>query len=265
MRRALLACVLTVTAATGLPAQRGVALTNDQVRAEFGARGLSALSAFGHTIQIAQDEFSVSIDGRTFASRALAPPARTSASGRVTYTWTADAYKVEAAYELQPEWAFVSKQLSIVARAGSTYRVDDVQMFDMRLGESVQAVYVPGSVRRTLGTGDYGGAIRLGGGRGLLALVQNPFLAFAREGDAFSIRYKPDMDWREGQGPFMADRGILTPYRMTGRFVPERMIPEWRVEAPEPIGPGMDEGEDRRFHGPSSAASCSTSRRSRST
>ncbi len=148
MRRALLACVLIVTAATALPAQRGAALTNAQVRVEFNQRGLQTISAAGHAIPIAQDEFSVSIDGRTFASRTLAPPARTSAADRVTYTWTADAYKVVADYELRPEWTFVSKQLSIVAPAGATYRVDDIQVFDMRLGEPVQAVYVPGSVRR---------------------------------------------------------------------------------------------------------------------
>ncbi len=55
------------------------------------------------------------------------------------------------------------------------------------------------------------------------------------------------MDWRAGNGPFTSDRGILAPYRMTGRVVPERMIPEWRLEAPEPIGPGMDEGEVAAF------------------
>ncbi len=247
MCRALLACVLIATAATGLPAQRGLALRNAHVRVEFNQRGLQAISAGGHAIPLAQDEFSVSIDGRTFASRTLAPPVRTSAADRVTYTWTADAYQVVAAYELRQEWAFVSKQISIVAPAGTTYRVDDVQVFDVRLGESVQGVYVPGSVRRTLGTGDYGGAFRLGNGRGILALVQNPFLAVTHDQDAFSIRYKPEMDWRAEDGPFLSDRGILAPYRMTGRVVPERMIPEWRLEAPEPIGPGMDEGEVAAF------------------
>src|SRR5207244_3412316 len=83
----------------------------------------------------------------------------------------------------------------------------------------------PGAAR---GTGDSGAALRLAASRGLLAVVQNPFLEFQRDGHVFTIRYQPDMDWRAEYGPFASDRGLLAPVRLSGRYVPARMLPEWR-------------------------------------
>src|SRR5439155_849831 len=83
-----------------------------------------------------------------------------------------------------------------------------------------------------------GGALRFAGGRGLLAVVQNPFLEFRRDGNAFAIRYQPDMDWRAEYGPFASDRGMLAPVRLSGRTIPARMLPEWRL-GPSDSTPGM--------------------------
>ena len=149
--------------------------------------------------------------------------------------------------ELQAGWSFLSKQISVVSAPAASYRVDDLQVFNARLGEPVLDVYVPKSSRPNLGTGDYGAAIRLADNRGFLAVVQNPFLEFTRDGDRFSIRYKPEMEWRADYGPFQSDRGLLGPYRMTGRVQPDRMVPEWRLDPSQPPGPGMDEGEIAAF------------------
>lgn len=247
MRRAIFVALLVIATGAPAPTQREAVLANASVRAVFGPRGLASVTAVGHTIAFPQDDFGISIDGQTFASAGLPPPTRTDASGRVTFTWTAGPYRLLTTYELESTWSFISKQVAVIAAPRATYRVDDVRVFDARLGEPVQDVYVPKGVRPNLGTGDYGGAIRLGGQRGLLAVVQNPFLEFAREKDAFSIRYTPDMEWRAENGPFQSDRGILAPYRLTGRVQPDRMMPEWRLESPQPIGSGMDEGEIAAF------------------
>src|SRR5204863_171628 len=83
--------------------------------------------------------------------------------------------------------------------------------------DTIRDAYVPGSQHTSLGTGDYGGTLRFAGSRGLLAVVQNPFLEFRRDGNAFAIHYQPDMDWRAEYGPFASDRGLLAPVRLDGR------------------------------------------------
>jgi hypothetical protein len=216
-RHASLVLLIIIACAVSAPAQRGsgtAALVNGFLRGEFGARGLTALTGLGHTVTFPQDDFSISLGGETFDSGSLPAPARTSTRDRVTYAWVAGGYRLEVVYELQAGWSFLSKQISVVSAASAAYRVDDVQVFRSRLGEPVLDVYVPKSARPNLGTGDYGAAIRLADNRGFLAVVQNPFLEFTRDGERFSIRYKPEMEWRADYGPFQSDRGLLAPYRL---------------------------------------------------
>ena len=248
MRRAIFVALLVIATSAPAPAQREAVLANASIRAVFGPRGLASITAARphHCLPAGRlrhlDRWPDLRERRPCRLRR-----ELDAADRVTFTWTAGPYRLLTTYELESAWSFISKQVAVIAAPGATYRVDDVRVFDARLGEPVQDVYVPKSVRPNLGTGDYGGAIRLGGQRGLLAVVQNPFLEFAREQDAFSIRYKPDMEWRAENGPFLSDRGMLAPYRLTGRVQPDRMMPEWRLESPQPIGSGMDEGEIAAF------------------
>ena len=244
----LLAAALLSMTSTGLAAPPTAALlANSSLRAEFGRRGLAAITALGHTYRFPADDFSISISGETFDSRALPAPARTIAKDRAVFVWTAGRYRLQVTYELQPGWSFVSKQIAVEGGMQPGFRVDDVQVFRATLGEAVRSAYVSKSARPNLRTGDYGAALRLDGSRGLLAVVQNPFLEVAHDRDTFSIRYRPAMEWRTEYGPFVSDRGLLAPYVMSGRRQPDRMIPEWRLEAPEPIAPGMDESEIETF------------------
>jgi hypothetical protein len=248
MVRILIAAAVALMGTVSVPAQRGAAaLDNSQLRAEFGPRGLTAMTAGGRTHRFTADEFGISISGRSFDSRALPPPSRTSSKGAMTYAWTAGDYRLHVSYELRPDWGFVSKEISVVSAPPTSYRVDDVRAFDAMLAEPINEVYVPKSERPALGTGDYGGALRFDDGRGVLAVVQNPFLEVSRSGGSFSIRYRPDIEWRAEYGPFLSDRGLLAPYGMTGRVNPARMIPEWRLAPDEPIGPGMDDAEIEAF------------------
>jgi len=105
---------------------------------------------------------------------------------------------------------------------------------------------VPSHPSEKLGTADYGGFLRLESGRGLLALVQNPFLRFVREDRLFEISYQPEMDWNPAWGQFESDRGILAPYSLSGRAIPAQMIPEWKLSASD-AAPGMDESEIATF------------------
>ncbi len=216
------------------------------MRAEFGPRGLVALTAVArHAVyRLTRDAFRLTIDGTSYVSAGLPAPSVTAARTTVTYHWIAAPHRVDVVYELRPEWGFISKQIFVTG--SSSYHVDDVTVFDAALGDTIREAYVPRSPHTTLGTGDYGAALRLRGSRGLLAVVQNPFLEVRRDGSTFAIRYQPDMDWRAEYGPFSSDRGLLAPVRRSGHYVPAHMLPEWRLGAPDPT-PGMDEAEVEAF------------------
>ena len=226
-------------------------LSNARLRCEFGPRGLVALTDVVHhaVYRLTQDEFRLTIGGTSYNSRGLPEPtsttSRTSPTS-ITYRWAAGPYHVDVVYELRPAWGFVSKQLFVTGGGAAGYHVDDVTVLDAALADTVRDAYVPRSQHTSLGTADYGGTLRFAGSRGLLAVVQNPFLQFHRDGNAFAIRYQPDMDWRAEYGPFASDRGLLAPLRLSGRYVPAQMLPEWRL-GPADTTPGMDEAEVEAF------------------
>jgi len=226
-------------------------LSNARLRCEFGPRGLVALTDVArHAVyRLTQDEFRLTIGGTSYNSRGLPEPTSTTSrtsTTSITYRWAAGPYHVDVVYELRPAWGFVSKQLFVTGGGAAGYHVDEVTVLDAALAATVRDAYVPRSQHTSLGTGDYGGTLRSAGSRGLLAVVQNPFLEFRRDGNAFAIRYQPDMDWRAEYGPFASDRGLLAPLRLSGRYVPAQMLPEWRL-GPADTTPGMDEAEVEAF------------------
>jgi hypothetical protein len=251
MHRLIAAVVLLAALLAARPlAVAPVSLTNGRITAQFGDRGLVSLSdrAIGAPYRFSQDDFSVSIGGQRYDSGVLPAPKRSAAKDRVIYVWTAGPYRIAVTYDLAPAWQFLSKQIAITGPAGSTFRVDEVSVLRQTTVDPVADVFVPKGARTNLGTGSYGACLRFGDARGLLAVVQNPFLEFTREGQGFSLRYAPDMEWRAADGPFVADRGLLAPYRLTGTKLPDRMVPEWRLAEPQQA-PGMDEAEIDTFTG----------------
>ena len=248
----------------------GPRITNGRITAHFGTRGLSAIDVragggtrlpFPTRIPFAAEEFAFRIGGKAYQSRNLAAPLLTATKEKVTFSWAADPYQVTVVYELQAAWDFVSKQVSIAARTVSSVHVDEVTVFQATLALPLAGTYVPKSARPNLGTGDYGVCLRLDDRKGLLAVVQNPFLLTEIDpggrdtataglagvpASAFAVRYRPDLDWRMSDGPFVADRGMLAPYGLTGRVLPARMLPEWSAGAND-APPGMDEGEVEAF------------------
>ena len=236
MRRALLTILLLTAPMARLTAQspRTAVLENGRVRAVFGPRGLTSLSDLATSRQhrFRRDGFSLVVDGRPLRSAELTAPTMEANADRVTYRWSGDGYRVRVVYELRPGWRFLGKQL-FVTGAADAFRVDSVKVFDAALAESPADVFVPSSRYPDLGTADYGGALRFADGSGLLAVVQNPFLDFGRDSAAFWLAYAPGMEWRTEWGPFPADRGLLAPYRLTGRRLPTRPVPEWQLAEPD--------------------------------
>jgi hypothetical protein len=242
----LLVCAWLAAAPAGA---KPLILTNGRVTAEFGDRGLVALSSTdtGAPVRFTQDGFAVSLGGTSYESRSLPLPVRAVSNYRVTYTWSAPPYHVAVVYELAADWRFVSKLITVEG-GSAPYRVADVAVFRSAVAVAIGSQFVPKSARPNLGTGDYGACLRLDKARGLLVVAQNPFLEFTRDGQAFTLRYKPDVEWDPADGPFVADRGLLALYKLTGRVLPERMLAEWKMGPPDAAA-GTDEAEVEAFTG----------------
>ncbi len=239
--------ILCLLAAAAAEAAKPATLTNGRVTAQFGDRGLTSLAGpeAGQVARFVRDDFAVTIGDRTYASGELPPPARVALKDRVTYTWAVAPFRLVLVYELAPGWRFISKQISIEGGAGP-YRVSEIVVFDSNVADPIAGDFIPKSARTTLGTGDYGACLRFDKSRGMLVVAQNPFLEYRRNAQAFSLRYKPDLDWNPADGSFVADRGLLALYAMTGRVLPDRMRAEWRL-GPGDAKPGMDEAEVDAF------------------
>ena len=248
-RRWALVAVMCALAVTMPEARRAPTIGNGRISIVFGDRGISAITdiGIGRVFKLKDDGFRLVIDGVSLDSATLGRPHQTATQGRVVYTWTGGGYEISVTYEIEAAWRFVSKQIAIVKAPAATYRVNEVQVFRDELFEPIADRYVPSSGRPSLGTGDYGVFLRFPDARGLLAAVQNPFLQTEASGVAFAVGYAPDMEWRSDYGPFVADRGMLAPYKQTGRLLPSRMPDEWVLPSPEPAPPGMDEAEVTAF------------------
>ena len=222
-------------------------LSNGRVTAQFNSRGLAALtdSMSRVTYRLTKDEFAVTLGGQNYDSISLGPPSRKNEEDRVTYSYSAGPYKLDVVYELRPTGRFVTKRLAVTAAPPGRFRLDEFTLF--RFGaDPVREFSVIRRGRENLGTADYGAFLRFDRSRGLLVTAQNPFLAFQREGNDFSIGYKPGMDWDIAWGPFQSDPGLLAPYELSGRALPDKMLPEWRL-GPIDETPGLDEAEVEAF------------------
>jgi len=237
--------IALAAAARGTPAQT---LANAHVRAEFGKHGLRALTdlADGHRYGLEADGFSVTVNDETLTGTD-APLTIQVESRRVTYRYYSSPIAVTVRYELRPDWRFLSKQIEVSVPEADSFRVGDIELIQQTFDASSSSFYEPPSARSNLQTGVYGSAVRFDQSRSVLVVVQNPFLAVRHDGRALAIRYAPDMKWRSAYGPFVSDRALIAPVRLSGRTVPAGMTPEWQSVSSVPARPGLDEAEVSAF------------------
>ena len=217
-------------------AQQRSWLANDVLRAELGDRGLTRLETAGSRSSFGfnSDEFSISIDGKTWRSEDLGRPKIRQQEHRFEYGYEAGGHALTVVYELRPGWRFVSKQIVVTAVPGKNFRAGRIEVVRASLAEAPASVYVHKSRFPRLETRNYGAFLRLAGQRGLLALVQNPFVDVTADRNTFALSYIADMDWSAEYGPFVSDRACLAPYRNSGEPVNLAMIPEWKMASTEP-------------------------------
>lgn len=240
--------LLLLAAAAGATVAAAPRISSGRIAADFDERGLTTLRSteIPGTFRFVKDDFSVTIDGKSYDSGTLPAPAQKADERRVYYTYKAGGFEITVAYEARPDWRFISKQLVIDSSTPAKFKVDEIVLFRSGVGENVKEAHVIARARRNLGTGDYGACLRLERSRGLLLTAQNPFLAFDRKDREFNLGYKAAMEWDPAWGPFESDRGLVAPYELSGDIVLEKMRPEWQLD-PVDAKPGMDEAEILAF------------------
>ncbi|MCC7054499.1 MAG: hypothetical protein IT355_14615 [Gemmatimonadaceae bacterium] len=246
---AIHACRILVLLAAGATAVRGQQLTNEHLRARFGPRGLTSITdvVASHTDHLGRDGFAITIGGTTLDSRTLPAPERERTADGMVYHFRGNAWQVHVTYALRPGWRFVSKQLRITALAARTFSVDSVTLLDLSLAAPPVSVFRPMSPKPSLGTLEYGAALRSGARRSLLVVAQNPFLRVTTSGSDVTMRYAPQLEWRVQYGTFTSDRALIAPVALSGRRIAAEMTAEWKPL--EQGTPGLDEAEVAAFTG----------------
>ncbi len=233
VRIALAVCSCVLISAVVSPAAGAQRLASTTISASFGPRGLVRLELLDRkdVFQLREDNFEITLAGRRITSERLPAPAIERAAQHVTYHWRSGAVAIDVVYELRPAWRFLSKQV-VVASAGDgpAFKVDSLTVWRARFVEAPTDAYVPTSPRPALLTRDYGVALRFTKQRGLLAVVQNPFVVRYQDSNFVSLSYKPGMEWRTSYGAFTSDRALIAPLHLSGRHVATSMTAEWRLE-----------------------------------
>jgi hypothetical protein len=138
-------------------------------------------------------------------------------------------YDLKVIYELRPDWRFLTKQLVVEPLSRGDYRINEVQAFSAILQPAAQDE-LPLSARGSWGT-LYRYPKTTGSSRtlayGAFLLYQNPFNLWAKNGQAMTASYAPEMDWKGAYGPFATDRFCIGLYPLSGTVFPAKAIPEW--------------------------------------
>jgi hypothetical protein len=229
LSRRILVLVSTLAGLATAAAAEEFSLDNGRLKAEFNERGLVALTDIpsGRRIAFSGDPTAISLDGRRIAVDGLGPAEVETKPAKLTFRYASDPYTFDIAYELRPGWGFLSKQLVVSSAGHSSFRVREVVLLDSKLDQAVLD-------ELKLADGRWGSFCRLGAAGsapagGLFFAVQNPFMAWKRDGQSVSASYAPDMDWSPDYGPFASDRLCIGLYGLSGAQFPAKAVPEWKL------------------------------------
>ena len=219
-------------------------IKNQLLTAVFNDRGLVELRdhSLAKPFTFTRDDFTITIDGEKIESAGLEAKEIAADSESIRFLFSTDEFKIEAEYELRPDWHFISKQIFITPQVERDFYVERLDVLNGELTEDIAGEYIPRTRRPQMQTGDYGAFLRFADATGMMMLVQNPFLEYRREDKGYSFPYRPDMAWNAGYGPFASDRACIGTYMLSGRRVPAALIPEWKWTAG--IIPITDEEQD---------------------
>ncbi len=228
-----LLAALGLLLAAGPAAAAEMVLDNGRLRAEFDDHGLIAigLPKTGRALAFSADPSVVTIDGAAVDIGRLGPAEIEMTPAKIAYRYARDPYTFDVVYELKPAWHFLTKQILVTSARGRAFRVNEVRPLASSLGR-------PAVEELKLRDGAFGAILRFPGpdaaagpAWSLFVLLQNPFMAWRRDGADVAASYAPDMDWSRDLGAFASDRLCLGLVELAGTRFPARAVPEWSLVA----------------------------------
>ena len=212
-------------------AAENTALDNGRIRAEFNDRGLVSVGAAkpGRMLAFSADPSSITIDGAPVLINDLGPAEIEMTPAKVAYRYTRDPFTFDVVYELKPGRDFLTKQIVVTSARSRAFRVREVRPLAATLG-------LPVVEELRLAGGSHGAICRFldqdasaGTAWSVFFVLQNPFMAWSREGRAVAASYAPEMDWSRDLGPFASDRLCIGVTGLSGTRFPARAVPEWKA------------------------------------
>ena len=238
-----------------------LALKNNHVLARFDQRGLTSLENLDShkVVNFRSDDLSLTIGDSSIDSAKLLPiPTAGVGPHKVAFILSADGYRLEVTYELEPTWSFLSKQIRVITAPQKSFVVHRVEPIRAQFGAPIDSRFIPGTNYPHFGetreqsragstTSDYGAFLRFANSTGVMLLAQNPFLKAAIGRDSASLEYSPEIKWNSEWGPFTTDAACIGVYSLTGDRLPAEMVLEWKpVSTPEKHD-GADRAEISAF------------------
>jgi hypothetical protein len=227
-------------------------LENDWIAADFNDTGLTRLSYLRSStvLEFANDRGALTVDGKRLDLPGIQLTGTQPDKDRLIYHYAAGDKHLQVIYELKPSWQFVSKQLVLTLPAGSTSRVEAVEVFraDLKtpVTREIKASARSGAVFFRVGKPDittFGSAHPFDHHDfGAFFTLQNAFLKWEHKVSEVALGYEADMEWRAAYGPFASDRVCIGLYPLAwgGSEMPMRNLAEWKyVGDPEQAFAGI--------------------------
>lgn len=203
-------------------------LENNAIRASFNARGLASIydKYSGELASFNQDEFYVSPGSDTISSTNFTPVVEAESLTNITYQINSGQWTVQANYQLEPNWKFISKQISISTQATNDFMINEVN--------PVQGILsTPIASQQSVSSGEL---LRFNDGNGTQAshglfveLQTAPqYTDVSISGQALTVSCSPGLNWNMSYGPFQADCVLLGPDTLSGITYPTTQISEWQ-------------------------------------
>jgi hypothetical protein len=210
-------------------------LRNENLTISTNKTGLIEISdkSWEKSLGIDSVGFAMTIDGKEYSSVGLVVKNTIKAEGSVTRVYESGEFTFRLVDELKPGWHFFSRQMFIESNKKDVFKVNRVALFSGALVNPVREVF-------QITGGKYGLAFRLGAesdkaGNGCFMLIQNPFVKYEANGQAFKLSYDAEMKWNPANGAFPSDRMCVGTYELTGNSFRQDMAAEWVYE-PDPAG-----------------------------
>ena len=220
-------------------------LENNFIRVDLNGSGITNIydKSSSNNYPFSQDEFYLSLGSDVISSTNFTLFIEQQSATNRTYLLDYGQWIVLVNYELEPDWHFISKQISITTAATNDFMLHQIQPLISILGAPVSATQSVNS----------GQLLRFNDGgstpasHGLFAELQTApqYANVSISGQQLDASYAPEMVWNMSWGAFKSDRVLLGPYTLTGVTYPTTQVGEWQyIPEGTPVGgPTIDRAE----------------------